>query len=164
LRGQAIDHETDLSAVIANLNRLVFESSAQNRYATFFMGTYDSASRVLRYVNAGHNAPMVIRVGNEVVRLEAGGSVVGLLRGGAWESGQLKLERGDLLVAFTDGISDAMNQADDECGEERLIDAVRAMQAAPAKAILEHVLKSADVFVAWAPQHDDMTLIVARVA
>ncbi len=74
LRGQAIDHETDLSAVIANLNRLVFESSAQNRYATFFLGTYDSASRVLNYVNAGHNAPMVIRASGEVVRLEAGGS------------------------------------------------------------------------------------------
>jgi sigma-B regulation protein RsbU (phosphoserine phosphatase) len=163
LRGQAIDHETDLSAVIANLNRLVFESSAQNRYATFFLGTYDSASRVLRYVNAGHNAPMVIRAGNEVVRLEAGGSVVGLLRGGAWEPGQVKLERGDLLLAFTDGISEAMNRADDEWGEQRLIDAVRAMQAAPAKAILEHVVKSADVFVAGAPQYDDMTLIVARV-
>ena len=161
LRGQAIDHETDLSTVIANLNRLVFESSAQNRYATFFLGTYDSTSRVLRYVNAGHNAPMVMRAGNEVVRLETGGSVVGLLRAGAWETGQVKLERGDLLVAFTDGISEAMNQADDEWGEDRLISAVRAMQAAPAKAILEHVMKSADAFVAGAPQFDDMTLIVA---
>ncbi len=71
--------------------------------------------------------------------------------------------RGDLLVAFTDGISEAMNHADDEWGEERLIDAVRAMQAAPARAILEHVVKSADTFVAGAPQYDDMTLIVARV-
>jgi sigma-B regulation protein RsbU (phosphoserine phosphatase) len=60
-----IDQESDRSAVIANLNRLVFESSAQNRYATFFLGAYDSASRVLRHVNAGHNAPMVIRGGNE---------------------------------------------------------------------------------------------------
>ncbi len=163
LRGQAIDHETDLTVVMANLNRLVFESSAQNRYATFFLGTYDSASRVLRYVNAGHNAPMVIRADGEVVRLEAGGCVVGLMRVGSWEAGQVRLERGDLLVAFTDGISEAMNQADDEWGEERLIDAVRAMQAAPAKAILEHVVKSADVFVAGALQYDDMTLIVARV-
>jgi sigma-B regulation protein RsbU (phosphoserine phosphatase) len=163
LRGQSIDHETDLSVVIANLNRLIFESSAQNRYATFFLGTYDSASRVLRYVNAGHNAPMVIRAGNEVVRLEAGGSVVGLMRGGAWEPGQVKLERGDLLVAFTDGISEAMNHTDDEWGEERLIETARAMQGAPAKAILDHIVRSADGFVAGAPQYDDMTLIVARV-
>jgi sigma-B regulation protein RsbU (phosphoserine phosphatase) len=164
LRGQAIDHETDLGAVIANLNRLVFESSAQNRYATFFLGVYHSAARVLRYVNAGHNAPMVIRAGNDVVRLEAGGPVVGLMREGAWEPGQVTLERGDLFVAFTDGISEAMNHADDEWGEERLMDeAARAMRGTPAKAILENIVRSADAFVAGAPQYDDMTLIVARV-
>jgi sigma-B regulation protein RsbU (phosphoserine phosphatase) len=163
VRGQAIDRETDLSAVIANLNRLVFESSAQNRYATFFLATYDSASRVLRYVNAGHNPPIVIRSGNEVVRLDTGGLVVGLMRDGAWEPGQVKLERGDLLVAFTDGISEAMNDSDEEWGERRLIDAVLAMRWAPSEVILAHLMRSADGFVAGAPQFDDMTLIVARV-
>ncbi len=164
LRGQAIDQETDLGAVIANLNRLVFESSAQNRYATFFLGVYDSASRVLNYVNAGHNAPMVIRADGEVVRLEAGGTVVGLMRAaGSWEQGQVRLQPRDFLVAFTDGISEAMNHADDEWGEERLIEAARAMPGASAKAILDHIVRSADKFVAGAPQFDDMTLIVACV-
>jgi phosphoserine phosphatase RsbU/P len=163
LRGQAIDEETDLSAVIANLNRLVFESSAQNRYATFFLGVFDSASRVLRYVNAGHNAPMVIRAGNEVARLDIGGSVVGLTRDGTWDTGQVTLDRGDLFVAFTDGISEAMNDADNEWGEERLIESARAMRGTPTKAILDHIVRSADRFVAGAPQYDDMTLIVARV-
>lgn len=163
LKGQAIDQETDLSGVIANLNRLVFESSAQNRYATFFLGVYDSGSRVLRYVNAGHNAPMVIRAGNEIVRLDVGGSVVGLMHHGAWETGQMSLDRGDLFVAFTDGISEAMNQADDEWGEERLIEAARLMWRAPAEEILDHIMRSADAFVAGAPQYDDMTLIVARL-
>jgi len=163
LHGQSIGHETDLSAVIARLNLLVFKSSAQNRYATFFLATYDSASRVLRYVNAGHNAPIVIRSDSQVVRLEAGGSVVGLLRDSEWEPGQVKLERGDLLVAFTDGISEAMNDSDEECGEDRLIETLRAMRGSPAKTLLDHILRSADGFVAGAPQHDDMTLIVARV-
>jgi phosphoserine phosphatase RsbU/P len=164
LRGQAIDQETDLGAVITNLNRLVFESSAQNRYATFFLGEYDSASRVLNYVNAGHNAPLVIRAGGEVVRLEAGGTVVGLMRAaGSWEQAQVKLQPRDFLVAFTDGISEAMNQTDDEWGEERLIEAARATRGAPAKAILDHIVRSADEFVAGAPQFDDMTLIVACV-
>jgi phosphoserine phosphatase RsbU/P len=163
VRGQAIDRDTDLSAVIANLNRLVFESSAQNRYATFFLGVFDSASRVLNFVNAGHNAPMVFRAGGEVVQLEAGGTVVGLMREEAWVQGQVKLQAGDFLVAFTDGISEAMNDADDEWGEERLIEAARAMRGAPAKAILDHIVRSADGFVAGAPQYDDMTLIVACV-
>jgi phosphoserine phosphatase RsbU/P len=163
LRGQAIDQDTNLSAVIANLNRLVFESSAQNRYATFFLGAFDSASRVLNYVNAGHNAPMVIRAGGEVVRLKAGGTVVGLMQAESWVQVQVKLQAGDFLVAFTDGISEAMNLADDEWGEERLIDAVRAMRAAPAQAILDHIVQSVDGFAADAPQYDDMTLIVACV-
>lgn len=164
LRGQAIDHGTDLRAVIANLNRLVFESSAENRYATFFLATYDCASRVLRFVNAGHNAPMVMRSGGEVLRLETGGSVVGLMSAGEWEAGEATLARGDVLVAFTDGICEAMNGEDEEWGEERMIDAVRAVQHTPARTILEHVVKSADAFVGAAPQYDDMTLIVARVA
>jgi len=117
----------------------------------------------LRYVNAGHNAPIVIRGGNEVVRLEAGGSVVGLMREGVWEAGPVGLERGDLFVGFTDGVSEAMNSADDEWGEERLIEAARAMGGAPSRAILDHIVRSADGFVAGAPQYDDMTLIVARV-
>jgi phosphoserine phosphatase RsbU/P len=163
LRGQVIDHETDLSAVIANLNRLVFESSAPNRYATFFLGVFDTASRVLNYVNAGHNAPIVICRGGEVVRLEAGGSVVGLMRSGSWVQNRVKLETGDLLVAFTDGISEAMNHTDDEWGEERLIETARAMRGSPAKVILENIVQSADRFAAGAPQYDDMTLIVAQV-
>jgi sigma-B regulation protein RsbU (phosphoserine phosphatase) len=73
------------------------------------------------------------------------------------------LDRGDLFVAFMDGISEAMNDVDDEWGEERLIEAVRAMQGAPTKAILDHIVRSADEFVAGAPQYDGMTLIVARV-
>jgi phosphoserine phosphatase RsbU/P len=163
LRGQTIDGQTDLGAVVANLNRLVFESSAQNRYATFFLGVYDADSRVLRYVNAGHNSPIVIRAGVAVVRLDLGGSVVGLLQNGAWETGQITLEHGDLLVGFTDGISEAMNDADDEWGEERLIEAAQAMYGTSAKTILAHIMRSADAFVAGAPQHDDMTLIVAQV-
>jgi sigma-B regulation protein RsbU (phosphoserine phosphatase) len=163
LRGQAIDAQTDLSAVVANLNRLVFESSAQNRYATFFLGTYDSRSRVLRYVNAGHNAPIVIRASNSVERLDVGGSVVGLLREGTWDTGEVRLESGDLLVAFTDGVSEAMNDADDEWGEERLIEAAQAMRESSAKVLLDYIMRSADSFVAGAPQYDDMTLIVARL-
>jgi sigma-B regulation protein RsbU (phosphoserine phosphatase) len=164
LRGQAIEQETDFGAVFANLNRLVFESSALNRYATFFLGAYDPRSRVLRYVNAGHNPPMVFRGSNEVVRLDVGGSVVGLMRDGSWDVGHVTLECGDVLVAYTDGISEAMNAADDEWGEERFIEAVRAMrEAATAKMLLDHLQQSADAVVAGARQHDDRTLIVARV-
>ena len=74
----------------------------------------------------------------------------------------MTLKHGDLFVGFTDGISEAMNDADDEWGEERLIEATRAVHGSSAQTILAHIVRSADAFVAGAPQHDDMTLIVAQ--
>jgi phosphoserine phosphatase RsbU/P len=165
LRGQKIDRQTDLTVVIANLSRLVFESSAHNRYATFFLGVFDSASRVLNYVNAGHNPPFLIRAGgpdSEVLRLEEGGAVVGLLPNCCWTQGQVTLEPGDLLVAYTDGISEAMNEAEEEWGEERLLAAVQANRTTPPQSMLDQLMVSADSFIAGAPQHDDMTIVVLR--
>jgi sigma-B regulation protein RsbU (phosphoserine phosphatase) len=164
LRGQTIDRQTDLTAVIANLNRLVYESSAHNRYATFFFAVLDLSSRVLTYVNAGHNSPILFRAADagDALRLDDGGSVVGLLPNGSWVQGQVMLEPGDLLVAFTDGVSEAMNASDEEWGEEGLMGAVQANRSAPAPVILEGIMTSADEFVAGFPQYDDMTLIVMR--
>jgi sigma-B regulation protein RsbU (phosphoserine phosphatase) len=169
LRGQTIHHSesqpNDLTEVMTNLNALVFESSAANRYATFFYGEFDAVSRVLTYVNGGHNPPMLFRQsshGAEVVRLDAGGPVIGLMETCSYRQGSVTLERGDVLVAYTDGVSESMNAADEEWGEERLTQAVRPHRSLPARALIDHVMKSADAFVAGAPQHDDMTLVVVR--
>ena len=165
LRGQTIHRQTDLTAVIANLNRLVYESSAVNRYATFFYAEFDAPSRALNYVNAGHNPPMLFRQtdgGREVMRLETGGTVIGLIENCCYRQGRVALETGDVLVAYTDGISEAMNATDDEWGEERLMDAIRANRMVAARALIDQLIASADAFVAGAPQHDDMTLIVVR--
>jgi len=165
LRGQAIDRHTDLTALIANLNRLVYESSAGDRYATFFLAILDSSSRILSYVNAGHNSPILLRAadtGADLLRLDEGGTVVGLMPDGSWLQGQVRLESGDLLVAFTDGISEAMSASDEEWGVDRLIATLRSTCSAPPQVILERITACTDAFVAGAPQHDDMTLIVLR--
>ena len=169
LRGQTIHRseagQTDLTHVMANLNRLVFESSAANRYATFFYGELDAVSGVLTYVNGGHNPPMLFRQstdGAEVVRLDAGGPVIGLMEGCVYRQGSVTLERGDVLVAYTDGVSEAMNSVDEEWGEERLKQAVRPNRSASARELIDRLMTSADAFVSGAPQHDDMTLIVIR--
>jgi sigma-B regulation protein RsbU (phosphoserine phosphatase) len=163
LRGQTIQPTRNLADVVANLNALVYESSAENRYATFFYAEFDSSSRVLKYVNAGHNAPMLFRGEREVLRLDAGGPVVGLMEGCVYQQGSVTLEPGDLFVAYTDGISEALNRADEEWGEERLMDAVRANAGVTTRALIERLMASADAFVAGGPQHDDMTLVIARV-
>jgi sigma-B regulation protein RsbU (phosphoserine phosphatase) len=149
-----------------NLNRLVFESSAANRYATFFYGEFDPSTRVLSYVNAGHNPPMLFRRQNggaDVLRLDTGGPVIGLMEDCCYQQATVTLESGDLLVAYTDGVSEAMNGADDEWGEDQLKNAVRPDRTAPARELIDRVMTAADTFVAGAPQHDDMTLVVVRM-
>jgi sigma-B regulation protein RsbU (phosphoserine phosphatase) len=165
LRGQTTHRNPDLAKLMANLNRLIFESSASNKYATFFYAQYDSTTRVLDYANGGHNPPMVFRTNGarvEVLRLEAGGPVVGLLPDCVYAQGTMTLEPGDLLVAFTDGISEAMNARDEAWDEDRLTEAVRSAGGS-ARDVIAHIMQAADAFVAGAPQHDDMTLVVARV-
>jgi sigma-B regulation protein RsbU (phosphoserine phosphatase) len=141
----------------------VFEASASNRYATFFYAQYDPATRRLTYVNAGHNPPMLFHRDGEkwqITRLEAGGTVVGLLETFPYEQSAVTIAPGDVFIAFTDGISEAMNAADEEWGEEQLIQTVEQCGGLAPREIIARVMRAADVFVAGAKQHDDMTLVV----
>ena len=166
LRGQTIQPSETLSEVIAHINQLVCEASAENRYATFFYAQYEPWSRQLRYVNAGHNPPIVCRKntnGPAILRLADGGTVVGLFPQAAYQESRLALEAGDVMVAFTDGISEAMNNAEEEWEEERLIEAVQRCDSRSAADMITCILERVDTFTAGARQHDDMTLIVLRV-
>jgi sigma-B regulation protein RsbU (phosphoserine phosphatase) len=162
LRGQTIGGDTNLAAMMANLNQLVYESSAANRYATFFYGQYDAPSGVFRYVNAGHNPPMVFKESGAVIRLDVGGPVVGLIPGCTYQQGCVTLESQDVLVAFTDGVSEAMNIDMDEWGEDQLMATAQPSRSLAPRRLIEHIIQQADAFVAGAPQHDDMTVIVVR--
>lgn len=163
LRGITDDGSGDLARMMRKLNRLVYEASAANRYATFFFAVYAPATRELRYVNAGHNPPFLIRSGAEGQRLEASGPVIGLLRDVAYTEAVLQLARGDLLLTYTDGVSEAMTVADEEWGEERMLAAAQDARGLAATEILRKVMEAADKFTAGALQHDDMTLLVLRV-
>ena len=145
------------------INRLVYESSAVNRYATFFLAILDPVTLEMQYVNAGHNPPMLVRGNsNEVVRLEVGGTVVGLLPEVTYQSASITMRSGDLLICFTDGISEAMDTAEEEWGEERMHEAVKKTPNASAEQVLREVFRAADEFTGEAPQHDDMTLVIVR--
>ncbi len=168
LRGEASRGSDDLAAMITNLNSRVFETSSNNRYATFFYGQYAPATRRLDYVNAGHNPPVLVRGGAGELApttLEATGTVVGLLPSSRYEQASVQLESGDYLVLFTDGISEAMNQDDEEWGEECLTEVILACVRAslPAAETARRILSAADAFANGAKQHDDMTVVVLRV-
>jgi sigma-B regulation protein RsbU (phosphoserine phosphatase) len=162
LRGLAIANPPALSTLMENLNRLIFDASPSNKYATFFYGVYDPKTREFVYVNGGHNPPMIFR-GNEVLRLEDGGPVIGLFGPAQYTQSSIQLQSGDTMVLFTDGVSEAMNNEDEEFDEPRLMEAVRASSGLTAAGIIDRVMAACDEFAAGAPQHDDMTLVVARV-
>jgi len=165
LRGEATRMTDDLAALVSNVNRLVYEASSANRYATFFYGQYNPASRQLTYVNAGHNPPMLFHCSAgewQLSRLETGGTVVGLLESFPYVQATVTIRPGDIFIAFTDGISEAMNVADEEWGEERMIATIRSCSGLSPSEAISHLMQAADAFVAGAKQHDDMTLVVLQ--
>ncbi|HKV47479.1 MAG TPA: GAF domain-containing SpoIIE family protein phosphatase [Candidatus Acidoferrales bacterium] len=162
LRGQTLDASDDLASIVSRMNRLLFEATAPNRYATFFYAQYDPASRSLTWVNAGHNPPFLFHNG-EIRRLDEGGAVIGLLPDMEYTQGSTALACGDLLLAFTDGISESMNAQDEEWGEDRLrAEVTSCAESMPIPSMLSTLLACADAHAAGAPQHDDMTLVAIR--
>jgi serine phosphatase RsbU (regulator of sigma subunit)/dihydrofolate reductase len=166
MRGQVLSGAGDLGTKMANVNRLLFAASDANRYATFFYAELDCASRTLHYVNGGHNPPVVLRKEDgawRVFRLGDGGPVVGLFAGAVYKEQMLHLLPCDIFLAFTDGISEAMNGSEGEWGEDRMIAEAQAHADLNAEKLMQRLFSAADAFAAGAPQHDDMTLIVLRL-
>jgi sigma-B regulation protein RsbU (phosphoserine phosphatase) len=162
LRGVTLDNPRNFALLMHKVNVLVYEASASNRYATFFFAAYDPRTQRLECVNAGHNAPVILRR-DEVIRLEAGGPVVGLLPFAPYVEQVLILEPGDLLLLYTDGISEAMTHDDEEWGEDRMIESARKVRNKNAEEILHALFADADRFTAGAPQHDDMTMLILKL-
>ena len=168
LRSIAGLRQGDLGTLISRVNDIVYQSSTSSRYATFFYAEYDPFTHLLTYVNAGHNPPYVLR-GTETIALEPTGTVVGLLPDADYAQATLQLHPGDVLIAFTDGISEAMNHQDEEWGEHRMLVTARQLLDRPdckttADQLLTCIFEAADKFTAGAPQHDDMTLLVCTIS
>jgi sigma-B regulation protein RsbU (phosphoserine phosphatase) len=161
LRGQALAGSRDLAKVMANINKLIYESSPANRYATFFYGEYRNGA--FAYVNAGHNSPVLLRKDGRIDRLEKGGPVIGLMDIARFSEGSIDIREGDVFLGFTDGVSECMNPKDEEWDEKRVIEVLRSIRDASAGEIVTKVMAEADRFADGAKQHDDMTLIVMKV-
>src|ERR1039457_3237990 len=141
-------------------------SKSQNgrRFTTTFIAEYDPVLRTLSYVNAGHNNPILRRQTGNIERLQIGGVPLGIVENAPYESDSVTLQTGDWLVIFTDGVVEAENQQQEEYGEARLFGVLHAgLTYAPA-ALLNYILSDLDRFVANAPQHDDVTLMLLRAA
>ena len=152
----------DGAAVMAAVNRQVYQSSLADRYATVFYGVFDEGTRTLHYVNAGHNPPLVIRRDRSIGWLETGGAPVGMFPDWAYEEGTLQLDPGDLVVAYTDGVIEAENPEGEEWGAEGLRRAAAASESPCPDDIVHAIFTSMDEF-SRCRQTDDATVAVLRV-
>lgn len=162
LRTAALFTGNDGAAALRAVNRQVHASSLANRYATLFYGIFDGATRTLRYVNAGHNPPMVIRRDSSIIWLETGGAPVGLFADWTYEEDAIQLNPGDMLLAYTDGVTEAVNPAGEEWGVDGLRTAAAQSDAQSAEDIVHAIFTSMDEF-SRGRQTDDATVVVLQV-
>jgi len=144
------------------LNHVVLTNSGDEQFFTLFCGEIDGPAGILRYVNAGHCPALLVRAGGTVERLHSGGMALGILPGIRFAPMEARLEPGDLLALYSDGITEAADAADAEFGEERLTELLRLRREDPLDRLLEAVLDEVRTFAGPAPQHDDMTLVLVR--
>jgi serine phosphatase RsbU (regulator of sigma subunit) len=151
----------DPAELLRAVNRLFYPSAAPNRFATLFFGDYDDATRRLRYVNCGHNAPALLRAGGGVERLDATATVLGLFEELTCDVAEVAVEPDDVLLVFSDGASEAFSDAGEEFGEGRLIEAAIAHRHRPLQDMIDAVARDVHAF-SGRDQEDDLTLLVAR--
>ena len=164
VRTAALFTGDDLAALLKVVNHQAYTSSSEDRYATLFYGVFHGSTRTLRYVNAGHNPPVVIRRDGSMHWLETGGAPVGLFSNSEYGEGILKLETGDLLIAFTDGLIESTNQEGEEWGVQGLLKAAAcgAQCYQDAENLVNLIFNTVDGF-SQGHQTDDATLAVVRV-
>jgi sigma-B regulation protein RsbU (phosphoserine phosphatase) len=151
----------DLAALFRAVNLQACASSLDDRYATLFYGVLDRATLRLSFVNAGHNPPLVVHRDGSFDRLEPSGAPVGLFPDAAWQAQAVQLSPGDLLIAYTDGVTEACSPTGQEWGMDGLADAVIACYAQSPNHMVRSILDSMDQF-SRGVQTDDVTVTVLR--
>ena len=166
LRAQALHSHSDLSTLMADVNQLVYGSSPTHFFASLFYAEYRPATRMLRYVNAGHNPPIVLRPhdgGYEIFHLNPSGMPVGISSDAQFKTATFQLHIGDLLIAYTDGITEVQDRHGELWGQERFERLLSSCGCALPKEIMERILDEVSGFADGQPQRDDMTLVVIKV-
>ena len=162
LRSQYAIALEDLSRLLKSVNRLFYENTPNDSYATLFFGDYDDTTRSLRYANCGHNAPLLLRADGTLERLHSTTTVLGLFREWECPTNRVSLNPGDLLVVYTDGITEAPNSSGQEYGEARLTEAVLSLRHLSVEGLLAGIQASVQQF-GGGDQADDLTLVIGRV-
>ena len=163
LRMIALEGNSTLPQLATKMNRYLYRSTGQNSYATFFYAQIDETTGQLHYVNAGHNPPYLLRASGEIEELPAGGTVIGLFPEMKYAEAVIKLNTGDVLIAFTDGVTEALNAADEEFGEDRLKELLRRVAHLSVDEITPRISEELKDWIGNAEQYDDLTFLLMKV-
>jgi phosphoserine phosphatase RsbU/P len=155
-------HGTDLAALAASLNAFVHESSDIHSFITFFFAELESGTGRIRYVNAGHNPPLLVGRDGRIRELPATGLVLGMLEGRAYEVGEETIGPGEVLVLYTDGLTESRNAGEEEFGVEGLAGVLREERDKDAPEVLDAVFRGLARFTACVEPFDDRTLVVVK--
>ena len=161
LRSQCAIALDEPQRFLRSVNQLFFESTVDSAYATLFFAEYDDREQRLRYANCGHLSGLLLRTDGGLERLDTTAAVLGLFEEWDCSIGERRLGPGDLLALYTDGVTESFNEAGEEFGEHRLIEALRRRRGLPSQAMLASIVEDVRTFSPH-EQHDDITLIVAR--
>jgi serine phosphatase RsbU (regulator of sigma subunit)/predicted enzyme related to lactoylglutathione lyase len=161
LRSQCAIAVDQPQRLLSSVNQLFYENTTDNAYATFFFAEYDDRTRQLRYANCGHLSALLLRSDGALERLDSTGTVLGLFKEWDCSMDAIQLRTGDTLALYTDGVTESFNDAGDEFGEERLIEAIRRRPESSSQDLLAGIVDDVQLF-SPDQQRDDITLIVAR--
>ena len=166
LKFQALQPHLKLSTLIGDVNRFVYGSSPTNIFATLFYAEYEPAKRLLNYVNAGHNPPLILRpkIGScEIFQLPSTGIPLGISAASQFACATFQFEIDDVLVAYTDGITEAENRQHEPWDQPSLEALLKSCSRKSPKEIIDTILDQVSTFASGQPQRDDVTLLVMRV-
>ena len=158
-----VAHETqDTGTCVTLLNQRLVASTAPEKFVTLVYGVLDAQNHTFRYCNAGHNPPYHVSVSGEVRELPAGGTLLGIVEGMEYTEESITFEPGEILVLYTDGISEATNVRKELLGDERLMEVCAAQRNQPAAAVRDAILDAVMKHQGAEPAADDMTVLVIR--
>lgn len=159
----AVGMGSALDELVARVNNLIHRNTPPEQFITFFVSIYDSKTSQLTYVNAGHNPPMLLRQNGEPRALDKGGLILGCLPAMRYEQETLTLRADDLIIMYTDGVSEATNAKDEMFGDQGICDFVCTRQTQPVKQILSALENEVVQFRGEDTFDDDFTLLLMRV-
>lgn len=154
--GKSVDN------IMASVNLFISQSNSPDRFATCFYGEMDESKRIFHYCNAGHNYPLVVRKNGEVIPLETGGLLLGVFSNALYESGCIGFEPGDMLILYTDGLTEMMDSNEMEFGERRLIEHALEYRHQPVEIVCSKIIKDVKQHASGPNEIDDMALVIVK--